>query len=195
MIKLKEENAKKKKVLKNLKEGNSIDEESLPPIKFPCKLNDLRFFIKDLSPVLKEDDLIDYFEIFGEIIDLEITKKIAVIVFTHFFNERPGKHHEIQGIKIKLENAYECCKGPPSTVFITGAIGNMTGDCIRQHLRYFGTIVDFRRSVKLSRCIFVKFEDPESVKILLNSQLHKFKSDGKEIEVQIFEVDELLHKL
>lgn len=191
MRKLKEDNATKKKVMESLKEGNSGEEVDPSLTKFPCKLNDLRYFIENLDPILKEDDLIDYFETFGEIIDLEITSKMtAKIVFTHFFNERPRKDHEIQGIEVKLENAYNYGTEPSSTVFITGDIENVTGDSLRQYLRYFGTMVDFRRSVRLSRCIFVKFEKPESAKRLLNSQQHSFKSDGKKVEFQVFEVDE-----
>ena len=177
--------------MESLQEGNSAEEVEPSSAKFPCKLNDLRFFIEKLNPKLREDDLIEYFETFGEIIDLEITSKMtANIVFTHFFNERPRKDHKIQGIEIKLENAYSCSTGPSSTVFITGNVGNVTGDSLRQYLRYFGTMIDFRRSVRLSQCIFVKFEKPESAKRLLNSQRHSFKSDGKKVDFQVFEVDE-----
>lgn len=186
-------NYKKGKMLKALNEG-SFCEEQLSPPTFACKLNDLRFFIENVDPRINEDNLLDYFEVFGEVIDVGIdqTDRKAFITFLYFCDKRPGKNHNIQDIPITLESVY---KTPDilrtSTIMVTGDIESISGDNFRKLFTNVGVFVDFRRTVnrktkKPSQFVFIKFKDHFSI----NSCVYLRHKIGN-ISLEIFAYDEI----
>jgi RNA recognition motif-containing protein len=203
LTKLKANNLRKQQLLKAIEKGDKKDQatfsikstEEFPP--FPCKLNDLRFFIENLSPELTEDDIKDYFEDFGDVVDLRLDPDVkkAFITFSHFHGDRPGKNHEIKETSVILEGVFKESDKPSTTICVTGDIEDVSGDSMRKFLRQYGTITDYRRTVnhktsRLSRFIFVKFEKPQDVEKIMNSRKHLIRSRAEKFDFNIIQVDE-----
>lgn len=139
----------------------------------------------------------DCFEKFGEIIDLRIDTNKAFITFSYFYDTRPEKDHEIQGTPVILEPVFsqEASTSSSSTVAIIGDIEKLSGDSLRNYLDLFGTITDFRRTVnrkthKMSRCIFVKFDKPKEVDNLLSMKQHRIKNRVEKFDFEVIRIDE-----
>lgn len=198
--KLKAEKEIKAQKLKSLTTGalivqsNEIHDEN-NFAAFPIKLNDLRFTIEDISSTISEDDLKEYFDEFGEVIDVFIEQaqeeklRTAHITFSHFTNDWPQKQHVIQDILVTIENVRGDIKKPSDTIVVIGDIQEISGQSISNYLTNFGCIVDFRRSVnwktnKLSRFVFIKFQNAADAEAVLNTKKHVIEG----VDVDIFPV-------
>lgn len=193
---------KKKQVLKSLASDEkrtqpiiAVDSIDLPV--FPCKLNDLRFNIRGISLKISESDLKEYFDTFGEVIDVFIDQELeeensdekprtAHICFSHFDDNWPEKNHVICDTEVTLENVFDAIQKPTSTIVITGNIQELSGKAVNKYLYSFGEIIDYRRTVnwkthKLSRFVFVKFQNAADVDKVLEVKDHSIK--GVKVEI------------
>lgn len=200
MSKLKQENEMMTQELTALtkSKGRVVPHSSLntlPAFPLPCRLNDLRFTIEKIGPKISEDDLKNYFDEFGEVIDvffeesLEIKSKqirTAHISFSHFNDSWPDRHHVICKTPLTVENVLQDSKKPSKTVVVIGDIQELSGESIAAYVVRYGDINDFRRTVnwktnKLSRLTFVKFQTEAAVTKILNVEKHVI--EGVQVDI------------
>lgn len=191
MSKLKRENEMMAQELKSLTKSqfravSYSTLNTLPVLSLPCRLNDLRFTIEEVSPKIFEDDLKKYFDEFGEVIDVFIEKSLEVkskqirtahISFSHFNDCWPDRHHLICKTPLTIENVFQDTKKPSETIVIIGDIQELSGEPIAAYVIRYGDIDDFRRTVnwktnKLSRLVFVKFQKAAAVAKILDVENH-----------------------
>jgi RNA recognition motif-containing protein len=164
--------------------------------KYPCRLNDFRFYIEELNRNLQEDGLKTYFDTIGEVIDVyiinseDLKRRKAFITFSHYHDIRPGKEHKIFGYDVNLEACYSIEEEPSTTIALTGETTDITVDSIRKYFSAFGTITDFRRQInrktnKLSQFIFIQFDKPEAVQVVIDKSPHLIE----DVDVDIIRVE------
>lgn len=186
-------NEEKKEKLKNLKEKKrrskeagepSTNEDKLLPV---LTLADFRFIIPRLPRRLSEDILKEYFDRYGDIVDVYVDEnddngRSGRLTFSHLHKARPDGKHFIEGERIMIERYTPVRTSPPTTIVIVGYVSNLSK--LREYLVTFGNIIDFRHQInsrthRLSSFVFVQFNDPHSVKMLIDSGPEHFIESDK----------------
>lgn len=163
--------------------------------QFPTQI-----YVGGLNADISESDLRDYFEAFGQVIDVfvpcnSINKKprgFAYITFQKFFEIHPCDEkivHKINDCYVHVDrNDFSPLSKEKTTVLmLNGTIQSTPTSAIRDHFSKYGNIVDIIRKMdgknKFHRYAFIQFDSSNAVDQAIVNHEHHF-IDGETVFVR-----------
>eukprot|EP00927_Polykrikos_kofoidii_P069314 TRINITY_DN64731_c0_g1_i1.p1 TRINITY_DN64731_c0_g1~~TRINITY_DN64731_c0_g1_i1.p1 ORF type:complete len:284 (+),score=36.39 TRINITY_DN64731_c0_g1_i1:158-1009(+) len=168
-----------------------------------------KLFLGGVPPGTTEDDIRNYFDRFGNIVDAVVIRErgFGFVTFDDESSARAvmGEHHVLNGQSISVKEAVGkgCCgkgaggsagmgkggptEGPPTNkIFIGGLPQDCSEEKVSAYFELYGTIVDCvvmkdRNTGRARGFGFVQYDSPDSVeKVMAEYSTHKI--DGKWVE-------------